>query len=142
MSSIERTFELALRLVSSELSSCQPCLECPTVSVLGALAHGFGRIWSRCILSHMCRSPSNIHLSPPEMSIAVRHCLFLQWNEAEIYVMLPVGDISCTNKQSRMQTHVAHHALKISQRISGLSNVCLVKQQIASILHLPRHTLL
>ena len=42
----------------------------------------------------MCGSPSNIHLSPPSdpvKRIAVFNLLPLQWNEAEIYVMLPVA---------------------------------------------------
>ena len=59
----------------------------------------------------MCGSPSNIHLSPPSdpvERIAVFNLLPLQWengNEAEIYVMLPVGEMSCMKEQSRMPTH-------------------------------------
>ena len=122
----------------------------------------------------MCGSPSNIHLSPPSdpvKRIAVFNLLPLPWNEAEIYVMLPVGEMSCMKKQSRMPTHANRQFVgsgneaglcvrdclrkrtvlpefpvasgtSCSQRISCLSNVCLVNQQIASILQLPRHTLL
>ena len=138
-------------------------------------------LWSNLVKMHsetkwtnMCGSPSNIHLSPPSdpvKRIAVFNLVPLQWNEAEIYVMLPVGEMSCMKKQSRMPTHANRQFVgsgneaglcdrdclrkrtvlpefpvasgtSCSQRISCLSNVCLVNQQIASILQLPRHTLL